>query len=730
MTSNCGAWATTLRYPVRDEWTASVQCLTLDHPGPVRRGFRVVRAARRGRPVVLDGSGRPDQVAAAVAARVAPRTPILLTDCSWQSGVGPLDRLLTGWGVRRLDRPNVFFSVGSRAESLAFPATWGVSPDRVTWVSWYHGLPDDDDLAGVRHDGPVFAGGRSVRDYAVFFEAMAQVRVPCVVSAPPFALPEGVPVPPWVEVGELGPAAYDQALRAASVVVVPLQPREDRAAGQSTYLTAMALGKLVLVVDSIAVREHIQHRVNGLVAPPEPVALAAALTWALDPANDAEVESIRSEARLVADTRFSPEAHIQRLLEITRTLPTSARRVSTSTREAGSPHPVSRRVAMVEFPPSGGLFQFSVQLGEALARRGHRVDVITGPRPELRSREAGCRIHGMLPTWHPHAGSGRTGLLRRARRVVRALRHVAAWIQLACVLAARRPDVVMWSAWRFPVDGWGVQVVRRLLPHTELAIVAHEPRPLVEQPGEATQTYRDTGLLHTALAGAYAAVDHVYVLGEQTRDVLTASWSTDASVTVIPHGDERIYPPESVHPVRETAPEVLAFGTITAYKGIDVLLAAWPLVTERVPAARLRIVGPLGADLDATALRKSAGAVGAMVEEGYVAVEDVPRVFDSARVVALPYLRSSQSGVAHLAHTLGRPAVASRVGDIPTVVVHDHTGLLVEAGDAAGLAAALVRLLEDPELAQRLGDAGQDALAGNASWDDVAALVDAPWGGR
>jgi glycosyltransferase involved in cell wall biosynthesis len=62
--------------------------------------------------------------------------------------------------------------------------------------------------------------------------------------------------------------------------------------------------------------------------------------------------------------------------------------------------------------------------------------------------------------------------------------------------------------------------------------------------------------------------------------------------------------------------------------------------------------------------------------------------------------------------------------------VHERTGLLVEPADATGLASALGRLLRDPELAQRLGSGGQDALAGSASWDDVATLVDAPWGRR
>ena len=54
----------------------------------------------------------------------------------------------------------------------------------------------------------------------------------------------------------------------------------------------------------------------------------------------------------------------------------------------------------------------------------------------------------------------------------------------------------------------------------------------------------------------------------------------------------------------------------------------------------------------------------------------------------------------------------------------------MEPGDAVGLAAALVRLLTDADLAGRLGRAAQDALDGGASWDDVAAAVDAPWRSR
>ena len=270
-------------------------------------------------------------------------------------------------------------------------------------------MPDGDELSDVRHDGPVFAGGRSVRDYRVFFEAMAEVTVPCVVSAPSSALPEGVPVPPWVEVGELdagclrpGAAGRERRRRALAAPGGPRRRPEhlpDRdGPGQARRSSSTASPSASTSVDGV----------TGLVVDADPAALAAALRWALDPVNAAEVAAIRSAARLARHHPLLPGGPHQ---SAARDHPRPARHRRTPRRARGSAHraaesrPVGATgVAMVEFPPSGGLFQFSVQLGEALARRGHRVDVITGPRPELRSREAACRVRGVLPTWHPHAG--------------------------------------------------------------------------------------------------------------------------------------------------------------------------------------------------------------------------------------------------------------------------------------------------------------------------------------
>jgi glycosyltransferase involved in cell wall biosynthesis len=92
--------------------------------------------------------------------------------------------------------------------------------------------------------------------------------------------------------------------------------------------------------------------------------------------------------------------------------------------------------------------------------------------------------------------------------------------------------------------------------------------------------------------------------------------------------------------------------------------------------------------------------------------------------VVLPYKRGSQSGVAHLAHTMGRPVVATRVGDIPEVVEDEVSGLLVEPECPHALARALVRLLKDPATAGRLGAQGARNLGDRASWDEVAARLE------
>ena len=65
----------------------------------------------------------------------------------------------------------------------------------------------------------------------------------------------------------------------------------------------------------------------------------------------------------------------------------------------------------------------------------------------------------------------------------------------------------------------------------------------------------------------------------------------------------------------------------------------------------------------------------------------------------------------------GRPVVATRVGGVPDLIEHGEHGLLVPAGDPAELASAIARLIEDRDLAARLGAAARDRQRAELSLD-------------
>lgn len=385
----------------------------------------------------------------------------------------------------------------------------------------------------------------------------------------------------------------------------------------------------------------------------------------------------------------------------------------------------SKTVVLVELSPSGGLFQYAYELASALAARGEQVELWTGPNPELESTQPGFRVRGILPTWHPADTEVRSKLFRLVRRLFRAGQLVFAWVVLSLRLLIARPYAVIWSQWRFFFEPAFAAVLSILLPDTVFGIVAHEPVPRSD--AKDTSVAKTGTLINASFRAAWQRLDVAFFLGPRTRDLAVGHWQPRCPVYVIPHGAEPGVRDETVvvRPVAETDPVVLFFGVWSKYKGIEVLMDAFAQVRAHMPQAQLVLAGSPGGDIDLDAVLTAAHQIGNVdARPGYVPLEAVAPLLDSARVVATPYIRATQSGVAHLAFTFGRPVVASAIGDLPEVIQDEVTGLLVPAEDADALAAAILRLLNDPALAAKLGGAGE-LMVRDASAIAAARVADA-----
>ena len=105
---------------------------------------------------------------------------------------------------------------------------------------------------------------------------------------------------------------------------------------------------------------------------------------------------------------------------------------------------------------------------------------------------------------------------------------------------------------------------------------------------------------------------------------------------------------------------------------------------------------------------------------GWQSQADLPRHLWSAAVVVLPTIAQEALGrTAVEAMAAGRPVVASRLGGLPFTVADGATGLLCEPGDAGDLARKIARLLDDPELRERLGRAGRQRFEEHYAWEGI-----------
>lgn len=146
-------------------------------------------------------------------------------------------------------------------------------------------------------------------------------------------------------------------------------------------------------------------------------------------------------------------------------------------------------------------------------------------------------------------------------------------------------------------------------------------------------------------------------------------------------------------------------GKLSPVKGHRHFLESAALVSRARDDVRFLVVGD-GPEREK--LERRAGELGVADSVRFAGVrENVPEVMGLMDVLVLSSLSEGSPNVVLEGMAAGLPIVATRVGGVPELVRDGETGLLVEPGDAAGMAEAALALLDDPGRADAMGKAGR-----------------------
>jgi glycosyltransferase involved in cell wall biosynthesis len=339
------------------------------------------------------------------------------------------------------------------------------------------------------------------------------------------------------------------------------------------------------------------------------------------------------------------------------------------------------RVAYVLGTTAGGTGRHVAMLAHGCLRAGMTVSVF-GPE----------QAKGLF---RPGTGAG-FDVVQIAERP-RPVRDVVAVTRLSRLLARARPDVVHAHGLR---AGALAALALALRPPGRrgraLVVTVHNGPP------EGTAARLVYGVLERVVA---RRSDTVACVSADLVDRMRRRGARHAVLAVVPAPPAMTPAPEAVAQARcdlraEGRPVVLAVGRLTGQKGFDILLSAATRWQDRSPRPLLAIAGqgPLAAGLAGSA-KKSGLSVRFLGQRA-----DVRELLAVADVLAAPSRWDGQPLLLQEALQAGTPIVASRVGGVPDVT-GDDAALLVPPGDPAQLAAAVLRVLDHPDLAERLRSA-------------------------
>ncbi|MEI8309002.1 MAG: glycosyltransferase [Chloroflexales bacterium] len=373
------------------------------------------------------------------------------------------------------------------------------------------------------------------------------------------------------------------------------------------------------------------------------------------------------------------------------------------------------RIAIVTpYPPSqGSLNEYAFHFIRFLRQKSEisEIFILTDRLPDDAAYPAdtvaqpGLAPLHIVPCW-------RFGALDNALRIVRTARSLAPDIVLFNIqfasFGSSKPSAALGLLAPAMTRAVGIPTIvllHNIMETVDLKSAGFGANPLVER------LIRTFGAITTR---ALLSADLLAVTIPRYVEILEHKYGA-TNVLLAPHGAFDEAPPPSFEPPPGPL-QIMTFGKFGTYKKIEPLVEAFRLLRETRRDLELVIAGTDSPNAHGylEAVRLANVDLAGLRFTGYVAEEDVPRIFQDAGVVVFPYTSTTgSSGVLHQAGNYGRAVVLPRLGDLAELIAEEgYTGEFFAPENAQSLAEALARLLDDPARRRAMGTQNYLAACG------------------
>jgi glycosyltransferase involved in cell wall biosynthesis len=360
------------------------------------------------------------------------------------------------------------------------------------------------------------------------------------------------------------------------------------------------------------------------------------------------------------------------------------------------------KVVVTSFGPSS-----SAGLPRLIADSLKPAFEVTHAAPRL---SRGTKLKNLVKTFRPSRKRWRDGFERENEHRISTWRDFSD--QLRTSEDVRHADAIVQVALHFNSFPSGFRGSRLVYTHGTLSMILdnknYDCSMWCPPDGEVAQWLE-------AEREVLASADGVLIGSQFLRDIMINRYQVPpAKIHFVGTGS----PPFGQPLVRSgppATPTVLFVGKDFERKGGEVLLKAFPLVRQRIPNARLHVVGPREVT---RGLSDGVVIVGRVDDRARMA-----ELFAGASAFVLPTLHDSFGFVFLEAMSMGLPCVGTRLFAIPEIIEDKVTGLVVDPGDATQLADAIVALLGDPAAAEEMGRRGRERVDSQFQWQSVGLAI-------